>query len=110
MTLLAESRRPANKTVRSPSSRAIICLGTGCLDRAMGLASSPQADSWHRLETRSRWPMPPYLTWLLISGGVMTAFLIILLIYRSTLTIQEDGHVFLDESGSHLAQEAIDPI
>src|SRR5437867_11552735 len=105
MTLLAESRRPANKTVRSPPSRAIICLGTGCLDRALGLASSPQADSWHRLENRSMWPMPLYLTWLLIALGVLTAFLIILFIYRITLTIQEDDQLFLVESQSHMAQE-----
>ena len=49
--------------------------------------------------------MPPYLTWLLISWGVLTAFLIILLIYRSTLTMQEDDQLFLDESASQMAAE-----
>ncbi len=52
--------------------------------------------------------MPPYLTWLLISWGVLTAFLIILLIYRSTLTMQEDDQLFLDESESHMAQEQME--
>jgi Tfp pilus assembly protein PilN len=49
--------------------------------------------------------MPPYLTWLLIGWGVLTAILIILLIYRSTLTMQEDDQLFLDESASAMAEE-----
>jgi hypothetical protein len=49
--------------------------------------------------------MPPYLMWLLIGWGVLTAILIILLIYRSTLTMQEDDQLFLDESASALAEE-----
>ena len=52
--------------------------------------------------------MPPYLMWLLIAWGVLTAFLIILLIYRSTLTMQEDDQLFLDESESHMAQEQME--
>jgi Tfp pilus assembly protein PilN len=52
--------------------------------------------------------MPPYLTWLLIAWGVLTAFLIVLLIYRSTLTMQEDDQLFLDESESHMAQEQME--
>jgi hypothetical protein len=49
--------------------------------------------------------MPPYLMWLLIGWGVLTAILIILLIYRSTLTMQEDDQLFLDESASAMAEE-----
>ena len=49
--------------------------------------------------------MPPYLTWLLIGWGVLTAILVILLIYRSTLTMQEDDQLFLDESASAMAEE-----
>ena len=49
--------------------------------------------------------MPPYLMWLLIGLGVLTAILIILLIYRSTLTMQEDDQLFLDESASAMAEE-----
>ena len=49
--------------------------------------------------------MPPYLMWLLVGWGVLTAILIILLIYRSTLTMQEDDQLFLDESASAMAEE-----
>ena len=49
--------------------------------------------------------MTPGLAWLLITWGVLTAVLIILLIYRSTLTMQEDDQLFLDESASAMAKE-----
>ena len=49
--------------------------------------------------------MPPYLTWLLIGWGVLTGILVVLLIYRSTLTMQEDDQLFLDESASAMAEE-----
>jgi hypothetical protein len=42
---------------------------------------------------------------LLIAWGALTAVLIILLIYRSTLTMQEDDQLFLDEAESHMEQE-----
>ena len=49
--------------------------------------------------------MAPGLEWLLITWGGLTVVLIILLIYRSTLTMQEDDQLFLDESESHMALE-----
>jgi hypothetical protein len=49
--------------------------------------------------------MSPGLEWLLIAWGGLTVILIILLIYRSTLTMQEDDQLFLDESESHMALE-----
>jgi hypothetical protein len=49
--------------------------------------------------------MTPGLLWLLIAWGVLTGVLIILLIYRSTLTMQEDDQLFLDESASAMAKE-----
>ena len=49
--------------------------------------------------------MTPGLVWLLIVWGVLTAILIVLLIYRSTLTMQEDDQLFLDESASAMAKE-----
>ena len=49
--------------------------------------------------------MPLYLTWLLIAWGVLTAILIILLIYRSTLTMHEDDQLFLNESDTHMELE-----
>jgi hypothetical protein len=45
---------------------------------------------------------------LLIFWGVLTTILVVLLIYRSTLTMHEDEQLFLDESSSHMAQEQQD--
>jgi len=45
------------------------------------------------------------LVWLAIVWGVLTGILIILLIYRSTLTMQEDSQLFLDEAESHMEKE-----
>jgi Tfp pilus assembly protein PilN len=45
------------------------------------------------------------LIWLLIVWGVLTTILIVLLIYRSTLTMQEDDQLFLNESESHMQTE-----
>ncbi|HUJ95090.1 MAG TPA: hypothetical protein VLW84_07495 [Terriglobales bacterium] len=52
--------------------------------------------------------MSPGLEILLIVWGVLTAVLVILLIYRSTLTMQEDDQLFLEESESHMAQEQME--
>ena len=49
--------------------------------------------------------MTPGLKWLLIAWGIVTGILIILLIYRSTLTMKEDDQLFLDESSSGMAAE-----
>lgn len=45
------------------------------------------------------------LVGLLIAWGVLTGILIILLIYRSTLTMQEDDQLYLSESESHMQKE-----
>ena len=45
---------------------------------------------------------------LLVVWGVLTTILIVLLIYRSTLTMHEDEQLFLDESSSHMAEEQRD--
>jgi hypothetical protein len=42
---------------------------------------------------------------LLIAWGALTALLIILLIYRSTLTMHEDDQLFLDEAEAHMRLE-----
>ena len=42
---------------------------------------------------------------LFIAWGVLTAVLVVLLIYRSTLTMQEDDQLFLGESESHMEHE-----
>ena len=49
--------------------------------------------------------MSPSMTWMLIVWGVLTGILIILLIYRSTLTMQEDDQLYLSDSESHMQQE-----
>ena len=45
------------------------------------------------------------LVWLLTAWGVLTAILIVLLIYRSTLTMREDDQLFLDDTNSHMELE-----
>ena len=37
--------------------------------------------------------------------GAVTAVLVVLLIYRSTLTMHEDDQLFLDDTRSHMQQE-----
>src|SRR5207248_3379982 len=69
------------------------------------VAPHTAADFPERPTSVPRWPMPPYLTWLLIGWGVLTGILIILLIYRGTLTMQEDDQLFLDESASQMAAQ-----
>ncbi len=50
----------------------------------------------------------PTLFVLLIVWGVLTAALIVLLIYRGTLTMHEDDQLFLGESESHMAREQVE--
>jgi Tfp pilus assembly protein PilN len=45
------------------------------------------------------------LVGMLIVWGALTAILIILLIYRSTLTMQEDDQLYLSDSESHMQKE-----
>ena len=45
------------------------------------------------------------ITMLLIVWGVLTVVLILLLIYRSTLTMHEDDQLFLDDSSKNLREE-----
>ncbi|MBS1852703.1 MAG: hypothetical protein JST79_17495 [Acidobacteria bacterium] len=45
------------------------------------------------------------LVGLLIVWGVLTAILVILIIYRSTLIMHEDDQLFLGESESHIQRE-----
>jgi hypothetical protein len=52
--------------------------------------------------------MSPGLLWLSITWGGLTVLLVILLIYRGTLTMHEDDQLFLDESESHMAQDQLE--
>jgi len=47
----------------------------------------------------------PLMTVLLIVWSVLTTILVILIIYRSTLTMHEDDQLFLNESESHMEIE-----
>ena len=51
--------------------------------------------------------MPEWTTlqYLLLAWGVITAVLVVLVIYRSTLTIHEDDQLFINDSESHMAVE-----
>ncbi len=49
--------------------------------------------------------MSSTLTSLLIVWGALTAVLVILLIYRSTLAMREDDQLFLNDSESHMQIE-----
>jgi uncharacterized membrane-anchored protein YhcB (DUF1043 family) len=45
------------------------------------------------------------LGWMATVWGVLTGVLVVLLIYRSTLTMQEDEQLFLDDTRSAMEQE-----
>ena len=47
------------------------------------------------------------LIMLLIAWGAITVVLIVLLIYRSTLTMHEDNQLFLEDSSSHMQEEQL---
>ena len=49
--------------------------------------------------------MTPMVFWLLIVWGAITAFLIALVIYRSTLTMHEDSQLCLSDSDAHMQRE-----
>ena len=47
------------------------------------------------------------MVWLLSIWGVLTALLIILLIYRSTLSMHEEEQLFLSDSDAHMQEEQV---
>ncbi len=49
--------------------------------------------------------MSSTLETLLMVWGGLTAVLVILLIYRGTLTMREDDQLFIDDSESHMQKE-----
>ena len=70
---------------------------TGSVVRAEPAGSSTISPRWHMS-----------MMWPLVLWGVLTTVLIILLIYRSTLTMHEDDQLFLGESESHMEKEQIE--
>jgi hypothetical protein len=61
------------------------------------------------MPTRLRWNLPRWLMSLIEIVGSLFGFfaviLIILLIYKSTLTMHEDDQLFLDDANSHMQEE-----
>jgi hypothetical protein len=51
------------------------------------------------------WTWTPLMVGLAVVWGIFTVGLIILLIYRSTLTMHEEEQLYLDEANSHMQQE-----
>jgi hypothetical protein len=69
------------------------------------LASPPPENGKGR---STSWNLPRWhmaLTVVSVVFGVFAVGLIILLIYKSTLTMHEDDQLFLDEANSHLQEE-----
>src|SRR6267154_5574284 len=54
-----------------------------------------------------RWRMTP-MVGLLIAWGVLTTILVVLLIYKSTLTMHEDDSIFLNESESQMHNDQVE--
>jgi hypothetical protein len=50
------------------------------------------------------------MTGLLVAWGILTGVLIILLIYRSTLTMHEDDSIFLHETESQMHKDQTEVI
>ncbi|MGE0407132.1 MAG: hypothetical protein AB7O65_12615 [Candidatus Korobacteraceae bacterium] len=49
--------------------------------------------------------MTPYINTLMLAWGALTAVLVVLIIYRSTLTMHEDDQLFLGEGETQMAKE-----
>jgi uncharacterized membrane protein YjfL (UPF0719 family) len=45
---------------------------------------------------------------LLVAWGILTGILIVLLIYKSTLTMHEDDSIFLNETESQMHKEQVE--
>jgi hypothetical protein len=51
------------------------------------------------------WTWTPLMVGLAVVWSIFTVGLVILLIYRSTLTMHEEEQLYLDEANSHMQQE-----
>jgi hypothetical protein len=51
------------------------------------------------------WTWTPLLIGIASACGVFAVGLVLLLIYRSTLTMHEDEQLYLDDANSHMQQE-----
>src|ERR1700752_3300783 len=95
-------KRPLQGPARRYNPRLEPLPEAGCGDPRYLVPES----STHGAGSKSvpRWRMSP-LGWMATVWGVLTGVLVILLIYRSTLTMREDDQLFLDDTKSALEQE-----
>jgi uncharacterized membrane protein YjfL (UPF0719 family) len=49
-----------------------------------------------------------FMVGLLIAWGILTGILIVLLIYKSTLTMHEDDSIFLNETESQMQKDQVE--
>jgi hypothetical protein len=71
------------------------------------LGAAAQEDSASGSISAPRWRMTP-MVGLLIAWGVLTTILIVLMIYKSTLTMHEDDSIFLSETESQMEKDQVE--
>jgi Tfp pilus assembly protein PilN len=54
-----------------------------------------------------RWRMTP-MVGLLVAWGILTTILVVLMIYKSTLTMHEDDSIFLNETESQMEKDQVE--
>jgi hypothetical protein len=74
---------------------------------ALELGAATEKDSETGFISAPRWRMTP-MVGLLIAWGVLTTILIVLLIYKSTRTMQEDDSIFLSETESQMEKDQVE--
>src|ERR1700733_968024 len=96
----------------APLANGSIMLALGRSSRSRIVGSDPhprRGGVAQRACKLSRWPMnwtwTPLMVGLAIVWGVFTVGLILLLIYRSTLTMHEEESLYLDDASQHMQQE-----
>jgi len=71
------------------------------------LGAATEADSGIGSISAPRWRMTP-MVGLLIAWGILTTILVVLMIYKSTLTMHEDDSIFLNETESQMEKEQVE--
>src|SRR5882724_9780437 len=71
------------------------------------LDAAAETDSGIGSISAPRWRMTP-MVGLLIAWGILTTILVVLMIYKSTLTMHEDDSIFLNETESQMEKEQVE--
>src|SRR5208282_2979163 len=102
---------PAAKKSRPLANGSIIMRSRGPYPNCHWMACTRRrSPRWQRgigSIKAPRWRMTPMFM-LLVAWGILTAILIILLIYKSTLTMHEDDSIFLNESESQIHKDQVE--